>query len=87
MELHSDDVVDCLSPGDHVYLNFAYIYTFLIPRASHINWPVLVLFWTGRSNFKLRRNDFELGRNFSELGRNVSELGQNDSELGRNDMG
>ena len=32
MDLHSDNVVDCLSPGDHVYLNFAYIYTFLIPQ-------------------------------------------------------
>ena len=32
MELHSDDVIDCLSPGDHVYLNFAYIYTSLIPQ-------------------------------------------------------
>ena len=49
---------------------------------SPVRWErvltVLVLFWSGRNNFKLGQNDFDLGRNDFELGRNDSELGRND---------
>jgi len=38
---------------------------------------VLVLFWSGRNNFKLGRNNFKLRRNDFELGRNDFKLGRN----------
>ena len=48
-----------VSPPGIMFIWILHTFTlFWFHRTSHINWPVLVLFWTGWNNFKLWRNTY-----------------------------